>query len=270
MVPLEREKLHYDWHWRWNTGNGDLVNMGVHAIDMIRRFVGDETMPKRVMSLGGRYTLDDVGDAPNTQLTMWDFGDHPVIHEVRCLAAQPGGSYPDNLRGMRVGLVVQCEQGYYAGYKGGSIFDNDGNRLLRKGVEVDTVSQHLRNFFDCVSSRRAQDLVASPEIGHHSAQFGHYGNLSYRVGSAASTDQVDSRVAAVAGAGAAFERMKTHLGKHHVDLAAEPLTLGPWLDLDPLHDKISGIEGGSNRDLARARYLIDEVERPGYQIPDMS
>ena len=61
-------------------------------------------------------------------------------------------------------------------------------------------------------------------------------------------------------------RMRTHLGAHQVDLAAQPMTLGPWLELDPQRDAITGIDGGSQADLNRARYYIDEVERPGYQM----
>ena len=266
VVPLERDKLHYDWHWRWNTGNGDLVNMGIHAIDLTRRFLGDETMPKRIMSLGGRYAVNDVGDQPNTQFTVMDFGDVPVFYENRNLPIKPGATYSDQFRGQRIGLVVQCEAGYYAGYMGGSIFDNDGNRLLRKAVDVDTVTAHLQNFFDSVRTRRAQDLAAPPEIGHHSAQFCHYGNLSYRVGQQASADQVDASVASINGAGEALGRMRTHLGQHQVDLGAQPMTLGPWLELDPRRDAITGIDGGSEAELNEARYYLDEVERPGYQI----
>lgn len=267
MAPLEREKLHYDWHWRWNTGNGDLVNMGVHAIDMIRRFLGDDAMPQRTLSLGGRYAVDDVGEPPNTQLTIWDFDGVPVLYENRCLPIKPNASYADRFRGQQVGLVVQCENGYYAGYRGGSIFDNDGNRILRKSVNVDVVTAHLQNFIDCVRSRRTQDLVASPEIGHHSAQFCHYGNLSYRVGQPASTEKIDEVLAPVTGASAGITRLREHLGIHHVDLAAKPLTLGPWLELDPHQDAISGIAGGDAAALERARYLLDEVARPGYELP---
>ncbi|GAB5562374.1 MAG: Gfo/Idh/MocA family oxidoreductase [Synoicihabitans sp.] len=266
MQPLEREKLHYDWHWRWRTGNGDLVNMGVHAIDMIRRFVGDATMPSRVMSVGGRYVMDDVGDPPNTQFTMMDFGDVPVIYENRCLPAKPGGTYGDNFRGQRIGVIVQCEQGYYSGYNGGSIFDNDDNRILRKSVDVDSVTAHLQNFFDAVRSRREQDVTAPPVIGHHSAQFCHFGNLSYRVGQTASQGEVDAALSGVAAAGEGMERMRQHLAVHGVDLDRNPMTLGPWLELDAANDAITGVQGGSAEDLAKARYLVAETERPGYRL----
>jgi predicted dehydrogenase len=270
MVPLERHKLHYDWHWKWATGNGDLVNMGVHTVDMVRRFLGDGAMPSRVMSLGGRYTFDDVGDPPNTQLTLWDFDGVPVIYENRCLPVRPGANHSDRFRGLRLGAVIQCEHGYYAGYNGGGIFDNDGNRIARKSVDIDPVRAHLENFFECVRSRRAQDLTAPPEIGHYSAQFCHFGNLSYRVGDVASGEEIDSVLAPVTGARGAIARVREHLAAHQVDLAAQPLTLGPWLELDSARDAIEGISGAGEAELARVRYLIDEVERQGYAIPVIS
>ncbi len=33
---LHREKFHYDWHWFWNTGCGDLGNQGIHQMDIAR------------------------------------------------------------------------------------------------------------------------------------------------------------------------------------------------------------------------------------------
>jgi predicted dehydrogenase/AraC-like DNA-binding protein len=58
-VPLERDRIHYDWHWMWRTGNGELGNNGVHVLDIARRFAGHDGLPSRVMSLGGRYLVDD-------------------------------------------------------------------------------------------------------------------------------------------------------------------------------------------------------------------
>jgi hypothetical protein len=60
--------------------------------------------------------------------------------------------------------------------------------------------------------------------------------------------------------------MRTHLEQHAIDLNRDPMTMGPWLEVDPRRDAISGIAGGSADELNRARYYIDEVERPGYEI----
>jgi len=50
-LPLHRQKLHYDWHWVWNTGNGDLGNQGIHQMDMARRFTGEALIAPATFSV---------------------------------------------------------------------------------------------------------------------------------------------------------------------------------------------------------------------------
>src|SRR5262249_47869773 len=52
--PLMRKSLHYDWHWVWDTGNGDLGNQGIHEMDKARWGLGKNTLARSVRSLGGR------------------------------------------------------------------------------------------------------------------------------------------------------------------------------------------------------------------------
>ena len=83
---LWRKKFHYDWHWSWPCGNGDLGNQGVHQVDMVRWALGYEEVAPRVFSLGGRLGYDDDGTTPNTMISWLDYADVPVIFEVRGLA----------------------------------------------------------------------------------------------------------------------------------------------------------------------------------------
>ena len=69
QTPMMRKKLHYDWHWTWDYGNGDLGNQGIHEMDKARWGLNKNELPKSVLSLGGRfYTEPDDGDTANTQL----------------------------------------------------------------------------------------------------------------------------------------------------------------------------------------------------------
>jgi hypothetical protein len=65
--PIMRPQLHYDWHWVWNTGNGDLGNQGVHQIDISRWLIGQNAYPEHIFSIGGRLGYEDAGQTPNTQ-----------------------------------------------------------------------------------------------------------------------------------------------------------------------------------------------------------
>ena len=61
QLPLGRKSLHYDWHWIYDYGNGDLGNQGIHEMDMARWFLGYNEISPRVLSIGGRLGYDDDG-----------------------------------------------------------------------------------------------------------------------------------------------------------------------------------------------------------------
>ena len=43
MEPLQRKNLHYDWHWVWSTGTGEIGNNGVYPLDACRLALGLKT-----------------------------------------------------------------------------------------------------------------------------------------------------------------------------------------------------------------------------------
>src|SRR3954453_2313470 len=82
-VPLMRKNLHYDWHWVWDTGNGDLGNQGIHEMDKARWGLNKNELPRSVMSVGGRFGYVDDGETANTQVIWFDYGDCELVFEVR-------------------------------------------------------------------------------------------------------------------------------------------------------------------------------------------
>jgi predicted dehydrogenase len=36
MQPYHENLVHYNWHWFWDFGNGELGNNGIHMIDILR------------------------------------------------------------------------------------------------------------------------------------------------------------------------------------------------------------------------------------------
>src|ERR1044071_3863242 len=85
--PLMRKNLHYDWHWVWPTGNGDLGNQGIHQMDIARWVLGEDALSPRVLSVGGRVGYVDDGTTPNTLIVYHEYKNAPLIFEVRGLPA---------------------------------------------------------------------------------------------------------------------------------------------------------------------------------------
>src|SRR6185295_851673 len=107
--PLMRKKFHYDWHWIWATGNGDLGNQGIHQMDISRWALGVDHLSPRVWSLGGRFGYVDDGQTPNTQIVYHDYNKAPLIFEVRGLPsgkpAEGAKETMDNIKGASVGVI---------------------------------------------------------------------------------------------------------------------------------------------------------------------
>ncbi len=265
MKALMRGRLHYDWHWDSDTGNGDVGNQGVHQMDVARWIIGESDLPPRVISVGGRLSYEDDGDTPNTQVAMLDFDGVPLIFEVRGLpkdkASQSAwGANMDNYMGTRIGVVAHCEGGWIRfNGTGGPIhaYDNDGKEL--KSFSGGGVS-HFQNFIDCVRSRKSEDLNGEILEGHLSSACCHMGVASHTLGEAASADEIRAAISEDhPNFVEAVERMISHLGANEVDLGATPLTLGRRLELDP------ALEAFIDDD--QAAELVDRNYRRNYRVP---
>jgi predicted dehydrogenase len=236
LEPLRREKLHYDWHWFWATGNADIGNQGVHEMDMARWALGQQGLPPKVMAIGGRFGYEDDAETPNTQIAVYLYEPAPLIFEVRGLPRKAGDTAMDAYRNIRVGCVVQCENGYFAGGAGGGwIFDKDGQRtkqFVSKGG-----GGHQENFINACRSRKVSDLNAPVTEGFLSAALCHLGNIPYRVGTDTANDDIKEAVKACAETTDSFQRVLDHMTANDVDIKKTPSVLSPVMDFDPVKEK---------------------------------
>src|SRR5262249_35454987 len=108
--PFLGNLVHYNWHWFWDFGNGDIGNQGVHQMDIARWAIPGATLPRSVICLGGRFGYTDQGETPNTQVALFDYGDTQLIFEVRGLKTGP-------FQGQGVGNIFHLEEGTIAGTK---------------------------------------------------------------------------------------------------------------------------------------------------------
>jgi predicted dehydrogenase len=229
LRPLSRPKLHYDWHWFWDTGNGELGNNNVHSLDILRWGLGLSGVGDSVVSFGGRLGYKDAAETPNTQVVIFNFGPKTIISETRGLKTEP---YDPKLK--NGGSIFYGTQGIIAG---GSLFDPEGN--LVRTFEGKS-ENHFANFLKAVRTRKHSELHAEIEEGHQSAALCHVGNISYRLGKSASPAAIKERLTQLTQKSEAletFERTEKHLVENGVDLAKTPMTLGAVLQSDPARER---------------------------------
>ena len=265
LGPLMRKSLHYDWHWVWATGNGDIGNQGIHEMDMCRWALGQRGLAPRVMSIGGRFGYDDDAETANTQIAILDYEPVPLIFEVRGLAEKKDSSVMDNYRGIRIGIVIECEGGYFAGGGGGGwVYDNDGKKI--KQFTGDGGGGHRANFIKAVRSRKVSDLNADIVEGHISSALCHMGNISHRLGQLSLPEEIQEAIKDEPQAAGAFERFREHLFTNWVDISKTRAVLGPWLQMDTRKERFVGDDRfGITR---WANGLLKRDYREGFVVPE--
>ncbi len=228
-VPLTRPHFHYDWHWIWNYGNGELGNNSVHCVDLMRKITGLTGLGRGVMSYGARH-FDDAGETPNTQVTIHDFGPTTVVQEIRNLKSGPA---PHS-----AAVLVEGTKGYLvATFSGITAFDPDGEVVEQL---TGTGDNHFADFIEAVHSRKVEDLNAPIIEGHLSTALVHVANISQQLGRPASNDEIKKQLEGHETNDDALERFESiqkHLAENRFDMEKRlikfgPLTLGPWLAID--------------------------------------
>jgi len=176
--PYHENLVHYNWHWFWDFGNGDMGNQGVHEIDKARWALG-VTLPRSVISLGGRWVNEpdfkDQGQTPNQIVSLFDYGDTLLLFETRGLVGKEK-QFP-----LTVTNELYFEEGVI---KGDSFYPNgktEGEPLVKVDFHVHP-GDHFQNFINGVQSRKPEELNAEILEGHYSSALCHLGNISYRMG----------------------------------------------------------------------------------------
>ena len=181
-LDFKENRFHYNWHWYWDFGNGDIGNQGVHEMDIARWGLGKDELPPAVYSSGGHYIYPDDQQTPNTQTAVFEYPDSQIVFEVRGLptGGEAGMQDPDGNMNT-VGNLFFGADGYmtlnsrgFATYLGEK--RQPGPSMSAGGER----GAHFANFLDAVKSRKHTDLHCDVEEGHLSAALCHMANISYR------------------------------------------------------------------------------------------
>ncbi len=284
LIPPHRNTpkwgtVHYDWHWVYLYGNGDVGNQGIHQMDVARWFLGEPGLPRHTLSIGGRLGYEDDGDTPNNQVIIHDYATAPLIFEVRGLPAKSGAIAAtgglseaeaatasartmDKYRGVSIGNVIDCEGGSVVtnGYFAATAYDRDG-KIVKEFKGRD---RHMANFIDVVRSRKTAELHGPIDEGHVSSALCHLGNISHQVGRTAAPGELAEKIKGNAPLAEAYGRMAEHLAANGVDLGKTPATLGQPLALDPGAEKFTG------QDSAAANALLKRDYRANFVVPQLA
>ena len=266
-VDVYRPRLHYDWHWDFNTGSGDMGNQGIHQMDLARWFLGFDHLSPRILSVGGRLGYDDAADTPNTQVVLHDYPETPIVFETRGLPKSKAGQKDwehslGRYRGSRVGVIVQCENGFVVTPSNGNAaaYDEKGNEI-KKWTSENFLQAHFDNFMDAVRAGSSAGLNAPIVEGHLSSALCHTGNISHRLGEKMPAEEIAKRVTGNDLLASSVDRMIYHLRMNEVDVDQPVLAFGQSLDMDVDSERFT------NND--EANQLLRRTGRKPFEVPNL-
>jgi predicted dehydrogenase len=205
-------RFHYNWHWFWDTGNGDLGNQGIHEVDTARWGLGVK-FPTKVSAIGGKFMFDDDQETPNVLNCGYEFdtatGKKMMEFEVRhwmsnneamigkfgksslppaglTVDAKPAPGAAKDLgpasgKPNTIGNLFYGPKGYLA-IQEYTTYKTWLGEKQEPGPSGEGKETNFENWVDCVRSRDASKLNSPIEEGHISATLVHLANVSYRVG----------------------------------------------------------------------------------------
>jgi len=180
-----KNRFHYNFHWMWDYGNGDIGNQGVHQMDAARWLLGVK-YPSKVSAMGGHYMFDDDQETPNTMVATFEFDEGGkkkfLVFEVRhWISNGEAGLGGRGEASNAVGNIVYGSKGYLSTAGGFKIFlgrEQQPGPVPAGGRRGD----NWANFIQAVRSRKQSDLNAPMEEGAPSVILIHLANISYRLG----------------------------------------------------------------------------------------
>ena len=248
--------VHYNWHWFWVTGNGELNNQGTHQLDIARWALDtDQTHPVRAMAIGGRFKWADQGETPNTLFGLAEFPNgQQVFFNVRNV----------NFKG----YAQQVENEYYF-EDGGKIIknkyyskgSNEGEPLTLPKGKI-TPGGNWASFIAACRASKPEMANGNAMDAHYGCVLGHVMNNSYRLGEKA---PFNAKAGRFGDNKTAYEHfMKVHaMMRDGVGIPEDgtDYTVGPWLTFDPKSERFIGEHA------SKANQLLKDTCRTGFGIP---
>jgi predicted dehydrogenase len=255
--PYHGNLVHYNWHWFWDFGNGDIGNQGIHEMDVARWAIKGATLPTKVWSLGGRFAYEDQGQTPNTQMAVFEYGDTLLVFEVRGLVDKP----KDSPFKVKVGNEYYTTEGMITQGKFHPKGGGTPEKLANFDVKV-TGGGAWGSFLHAVRSRKIEDCNADVELGHLSCVLVHAANISYRLGEKVPFNGKTKTLGDNKEVVQTFTNLTENLTGVGVKLAETSYQLGRVLMMDPKGERFVG-EGAE-----KANAFLTRNYRKPFVVPE--
>lgn len=254
--PFHANLVHYNWHWNWDFGNGDIGNQGIHELDVARWAIKDAKLPTKVWSLGGRFAYEDQGQTPNTQMAVFEFGDALLVFEVRGLVEKPENSPFKR----KVANEFYTTEGMIAN----GLFTPKGGKAEKLATFDAKVAPGgpFGSFIGAVRSRKVSDCNADVEVAHLSCGLIHAANASYRLGEKVPFNNKTQKLGDNREVVQTFQNLTENLTGVGVKLEEASYQLGRTLTIDPKAEKFIG-DGAEAANAMRTR----EYRKP-FVVPE--
>jgi predicted dehydrogenase len=253
--PFHRNLVHYNWHWFWDTGNGDIGNQGVHEMDIARWGIKGATLPSEVWSLGGRFGYEDQGQTPNTQLAVFKYDDALLLFEVRGLVdGKVKEKWPSKVTNefYTTEGVIRDGKFFAHGGKPGEDLKVDGDVKVAPGGAFGA-------WVNAIRTRKPEDNNCDAEVAHYSAALCHLANVSYRLGSAVPFSKQSQTLGDNAQVVESFNTIRDNLKAADVKLEETNYQLGKVLKFDAEKEQVVGDE--------EANKLLTREYRDPFVVP---
>ncbi|MEX0701070.1 MAG: Gfo/Idh/MocA family oxidoreductase [Planctomycetales bacterium] len=243
--PFHENIVHYNWHWFWDFGGGDMANNGIHSIDAARWMVPNARLPRSVLCVGGRFGYKDQAETPNTQYVVFEYADGTLLTcEMRGLPSKKPELTAQQFDPNQSVDPVEVTSP-----------DDVKNPLAPRGP-----GNNFENFIAAVRARDPKLLDAHIHEGNYSTILCHLANLSYRLGEEVPFDAKKNAFGDDKEAGDTFGKLKEHLKDNGVSLSETTYRLGRRLLIDPTTEMVEND--------AQANELFRRAYRAPYVVPE--
>jgi predicted dehydrogenase len=190
--PYNEKRSHYNWHWFWDTGNGDTGNQGPHQFDIARWGLNKNEHPVSVYSNGGIYgwNRDECAqETPDTQSSIIKYKDGTMLEfETRGRASNGESSLDTRIGNIFYGTegYLELNQSIWKAFRNGEskpfAGSPEGKKLEVESLTGSSETSHWINLLDAIKSGKNETLHCDINEGFFSSALPFLANISYRLG----------------------------------------------------------------------------------------